>query len=1007
MAAERPAEPSPSESFRRWIKQKFSGYASAILATDDEQGLVGVGVHRYRLAQVLATHIVRDVATEREIRLERDLDGASCNSTVGSSGQAAADDQKLREFFEQVAPILTQHRGINAKSRAMMNAIAEHLGLTETELEQALATLQRLGADPNENDPRQIERRESFRKYLRRAMAQLPHGIITFKTETRLIEAGEHFHGVAPPWIKPIVNEVASEIGARFISKQQAIAHIQELVVDIHGDKPVIDSTTRARIYTEGTRWGLDPMDVESILRERTETLRRQLAVERRRTRWVLNLAVAGSVIAIAVLAWMLFPRPPNRAAEQLGNASQAQKKTPERSGPSWWNKDLRIATAKLRMARPDLRPAVEQLAQELPSQRQQAYRKLVTQFMSRLPRLRQQNEMQMLLASLYALEPVDYAAEELAHALLGESDALEKGLPQPPDEITTIFWRCRTAVAMLKHTDVSPTRSAQLAALLETLTLEAPDRLLETEPLERRCCAALSRRLYQLLIRSVADDPASASQSYFALCVQAQQYLESAALDRLDVEYLAAMIPLLGEDWDRCADALRRTALAEDPTTVIETLDIYRHASDARLRNFIASLFFERLGAAPGTLTESEMIEGIRQSLGVASRENDNRRWNLLAVSSNELLERKRVARTNPDVLLQETIEMAHAATLACALAQGESGGPIFDELHMNGAVKLALGGGPWATVPPKAFEPSYPVSGRTVLRNSINSLAGARSASQRVDLLRLISNQVGSVSDIDLPSGLILAEYLAQFKPDEQEHEQMLRYAPRLCTWNAVRLGLADQLLAMPGRDIQLQRLLSRVLDGDVNLNTEAGRASARRRLLSQVSTSLSEMPDTDDPQWRVFDEGSQALVSLYTQQAKLLGASAEDYATARNPSAIVAVLIRHLAAQLSGTKLDAADRALLDELPYRLRAIDFVAENDLQYTAALQQIWLQLLAIQVAQQQPAKAVAIRELRQESVSRGSQGERVLEQLRDLQTSLLRIWMLLRPDSEETGRGA
>ncbi|MGW8251000.1 MAG: alcohol dehydrogenase catalytic domain-containing protein, partial [Anaerolineales bacterium] len=73
--------------------------------------------------------LVRDVATEHGIRLERDLDGASCNSTVGTSAQASADDHKLQEFFEEVAPILTQHRGINAKSRMMMNAVAERLGL--------------------------------------------------------------------------------------------------------------------------------------------------------------------------------------------------------------------------------------------------------------------------------------------------------------------------------------------------------------------------------------------------------------------------------------------------------------------------------------------------------------------------------------------------------------------------------------------------------------------------------------------------------------------------------------------------------------------------------------------------------------------------------------------------------------------------------------------------------------------------------------------------------------
>ncbi len=82
-----PSQPSPAESFRRWVKQKLAGYPSVVLATDDEQGLVGVGAHRYHLAEVLAMHIVRDVATERDMRLERDLEGASCHSTVGGSSQ--------------------------------------------------------------------------------------------------------------------------------------------------------------------------------------------------------------------------------------------------------------------------------------------------------------------------------------------------------------------------------------------------------------------------------------------------------------------------------------------------------------------------------------------------------------------------------------------------------------------------------------------------------------------------------------------------------------------------------------------------------------------------------------------------------------------------------------------------------------------------------------------------------------------------------------------------------
>ena len=143
-----PAKPSPAESFRRWVKQKLASYPSAVLATDDEQGLVGVGAHRYRLADVLATHIVRDIVTEREMRLERDLQDASCHSTVGGASQASSDDQKLTEFFEQVAPILSQHRGINAQSRVMMNAVAEQLGMTEEELNRAIKALALVGSLP-------------------------------------------------------------------------------------------------------------------------------------------------------------------------------------------------------------------------------------------------------------------------------------------------------------------------------------------------------------------------------------------------------------------------------------------------------------------------------------------------------------------------------------------------------------------------------------------------------------------------------------------------------------------------------------------------------------------------------------------------------------------------------------------------------------------------------------------------------------------------------------------
>ncbi len=1004
-ASEQPEASSPSESFRRWIDQKLSGYASSILATDDERGLVGVGMHRYHLAQVLSKHVVRDVATERGIRLERDLEDASCNSTVATSAQASADDDKLRAFFERVAPILSQYRGINAKSRVMMNAVAQRLGLTESELERALATLQRAAGDPKEEDPRQLERRESFRAYLRRAMAQLPNGIITFRTELRLQQAGEHFHGVASQWIKPTINEVAAEIGARFISKQQATEHVTKLVEDRLSDRPIIDSTTRSRIYTEGTRWGLDPMDVDVILRERTETLRQQLAADRRRSRWVINfviggLAVAGTTLIAMLLLRPLSSRPPIRAHSP--KAAEATPAAKHLSGMPWWDDKLRIAVARLRITRPDLRPILNDLTSTQGSTRGAAYGKLIGQFTTHPAGRNRQDDVQQLLVALFARETSDAAARELGKALLAPCATLDETLPEKPESVDAMFRGCRAAVAMLKHADTPVLRRNSLKEQLDAATLANGAPLLETDALQRLYDEALTRRLFQLLTRSAADDPDRAGKLYGTIQSQAQDSVDSTVLDRLNARFLAAILPAVNDKWDPYGDAIRRVSQSADPNTVIRLLNIYRHASDDQLRRYLASLFFDRLGAAPGTLTEAEMIDGIRESLGVASKQRDQRRWHLLAATVDDLLNRKHVERTNPDVLLQETIELAYATTLACALTRGEEGGPAFDEMQLKGPPKLAITSGPWRTSTAEKYSSTYPVTGRTVLENNISSLGNSGSVGQRIGLLRMIANQADSVHDIDLRSGQQLAAYLARFKPNDAEHNQVMKYAKQVSRWNAVRLGLADQLLKVSGRDAQLRQLLSQVLPGEITLTTPADRDKMRRQLLTLAMSGFSDTPDTDDPRLRVFDEGSKALLDLYARQAKLIGIPSEHYLSARQPSTVIIALINHLAAQLSGTKLGATERAVLDALPYQLKAADFVAENDMQYTAALQQLWLDLLAIHLAQQFPDKAESIRAIRNDSIARSQQASRVYEELRDLQSDLLRIWMEPRPAVDE-----
>ena len=193
-----------------------------------------------------------------------------------------------------------------------------------------------------------------------------------------------------------------------------------------------------------------------------------------------------------------------------------------------------------------------------------------------------------------------------------------------------------------------------------------------------------------------------------------------------------------------------------------------------------------------------------------MTAKEQNLERWNTLAKRADELLSRRHVDRTDPDVLLQETLDLTYLATLACALAQGEDGAATFQEIETAGPARLEVGDGPWMTKPAEPFMTPYPVASGTVIQQHIERLASIHQASERVVLLRMIANSADTVPDIDPASGQKLAEYLLQFKADEEEHRQLLSHVPRLARWNALRLGLADQLADESGRDSQRQDVL-----------------------------------------------------------------------------------------------------------------------------------------------------------------------------------------------------
>ena len=137
------------------------------------------------------------------------------------------------------------------------------------------------------------------------------------------------------------------------------------------------------------------------------------------------------------------------------------------------------------------------------------------------------------------------------------------------------------------------------------------------------------------------------------------------------------------------------------------------------------------------------------------------------------------------------------------------------------------------------------------------------------------------------------------------------------------------------------------------------------------------------------------------LYVAQAQVLRVPAESYTSPPSPSTVLQALTTHVASLVDAAKVSPPEKMLLASLPNQLAAIDFLADDDLQRTALLQQLWLRVLGMWLSQQIPAKTLAIRGILDETQSRAASEKRVWEQMRNLEQGLLRLWMLHQPADE------
>ena len=506
---------------------------------------------------------------------------------------------------------------------------------------------------------------------------------------------------------------------------------------------------------------------------------------------------------------------------------------------------------------------------------------------------------------------------------------------------------------------------------------------------LQRQINAAAGAALYRSLTRHAGTNIDLAVDLHKELLASTQRDLPPQVSQRLAANYLREVLPKLGDRWQIYEDLIRRVALSEDPLDVLLMLEVFETTAVADLRTYLGAQLIVRTGISRTTARNAEELAAeIRDALGVraATQPVDAaERAAQWRAAAEEQLAKPIASADDQQQLLQDLLNSARLNTLGAALSQGELADAEFGLLWEAGPYSLddERSG---ASGPPRAPRVNASVLKR--LDRSVDSLRGAHRLNkvQRVGFLRQISVFGGTVTDVQADQGRTIAAYLAMAKPVD-EHEGVMAVIDNVLRWRMVRLGLADELDDSRLRKEHLGELLAKALRREVDVESDGWRDRLRSELLASVARELETEASLSGETANLADRTAEQLTSYYRTQARLRGVPASSYNDARLPSQMLLLLIQHAAEKLKRQRLSPAERGQLEQLPHKLIAIDYLAENDLARTASLQRVWAKLLVMEFAEGERSRSVA-------EDGHESAASDLLQQVAGGERNLLGLWL-------------
>ncbi|MCH7728854.1 MAG: hypothetical protein IH991_20565, partial [Planctomycetes bacterium] len=812
-------------------------------------------------------------------------------------------DSRLDSFLQRAAPVIAEERGFNPRSRVKLESIANDMRLPEELYDQAIHMLQ--GAPPVAGKPgsRWVE---AFRQYLHARLERVTQGIVTVQMEARAIEVATTKFQLTEEQARETIRDVVKERGMQRISQSEAERHVEDLIHSKVGDAAWLDDATVTRLHNEGRQWGLSPEQVDAIIRSFTDENRRRQRRERRTVTLALTAAGLAAAVAIGFFVYIGFKDDDGIAKPNDGKTgtTNGQPSTPpkrrEFKPPSWWEEvGLAPMAVQARLQVPSFNEYYYDLASPDAAKRIDAYDGIVKLFERNIEQRPTRELLRNLLSGIHAGEPDDDAAKRIREQFLALAVIDPDRLPLSSTKYINAFVVVSDAITMFDNGRLKDDRAKELELAIGRVTGVTVDRRAQRITLQRRCLWSLARRCYLQLIDQGPANPLLVSSIYTKLYELAARFSVNVEdLGTLESRLLAAVVPAAGREWTRFQPLIERCIVSKDPLNVLKVLEVFERSSDRDLQIFIVERLLPQVRAVPDSASVEDIAAAVREALGVrpqAAPKTARQRWATLEEKVRNVLP-VRSSASDTKRLLRETIEVAHLATLACALAQHDPGFALFDQLVEVGPPNQS-GGENDTTESDRSGPRGFPDAAKMdELVERVGRLKRFynQKLPQRTTDLRGIAKLTDFIDDVNAEQGIAIATYLLTKKTEQYEHERIVEAVYPLSRWPHVLIALADQLPKATLPKPQVQELLAVLLAReDLRLADDASwRQSTGNMLLQQAVLDLTDRHGVlADPAKR-FDNAEANLLTLYQTRGALLDAATH---TAETPSQMLGALVR----------------------------------------------------------------------------------------------------------------